>query len=370
MKDMKMIGGMYATEKFITFSELIDLFLANIRIFIIFTLVAFSFGILAAIFRSPVYESRALLEVPANQGAADSLLSKIGGLGAGISDNSELQNQQYILTSRSVLEGAVTSQNLQIVATPWFFPVIGRAFSNHATKYDDLSLVHPPVLWLSRYNWGGGNINIAQFDIPEALIDKNFTLKYLGNQEYELDYQHKTFLKGRVGVLSQGQLDNQPIKCMVSSLFANPGAFFTVKKENLLGALGQLKSQTSVAVPAMGSTLLSVSVKGGARDALQARLTALINSASQTSVRTRIEKAKNVLSFLQSELPVIKNRINQLNDSMQQTMPIGTQFDAMSQEKSIQSSLYSGVLMDIEQYQLEKASSLGNLSVLTPPTPI
>lgn len=358
-------------ERVITLQEIIDLVAQHWQTILKFMGAFLGLAILVIFFRPSVFESSALLKINSKSNN-DSLLSRIAGGGTMdyFSAKGEMASEQYILTSRTVLKNAVQFAHLDIAATPLYFPLIGHAYANHHTNYKDLSVVHPPLLGLARYNWGGGNIIVSQFTVPDNLKGHPFQIIYRGNNQFSLEDNGKILFQGVVGQPETVMFNGQPLTMMISSILANPYARFTVMQLPMDAAIGTLSSQIKAATVPMTNNLLEIKASGLLNQNLQNRLSAVIDSAMQLSIDMRVQKAKKVLAFLQQQIPVVKDRLDQLNQSMNNTLPMGAQFSNMSREKSIQNLMYTNMLMDIEQYELQKASSLGEIGVITAPTSI
>lgn len=356
----------------ISLHDLFETLLRNVKLLGVFVGVFFVFGVLHAYFRAPVFQSKALVQIQQSGAGSSMLLSKLSAMSGGMDQmggGSQLTTQQYILGSDGIMAAAIKQHHLDIIVTPWRFPIIGNAIANH---YDQNNVATPKkaVMGLSRYSWGGDHVIIDQFSIPTQLTGATFTLINLGNNQYELRDRHSLILKGTVGQLATTTINGNTISLMISELNANPNTHFFIEKLSKLDAIAWLKSKIQINPAGMQTNLLTLTATGLPREHLQTILSAVIDSAMTMSVYLRAEKAQKVLSFIDDQLPKIKAHLDQINTQMNNTLPIGSAFANLAREKNIQNIVYTNMLVDVEQYAFEKASSLGDITIIAKPTSI
>ncbi|MCX7124239.1 MAG: polysaccharide biosynthesis tyrosine autokinase [Gammaproteobacteria bacterium] len=358
----------------ITLRDLLETLFRNVRFLMITVAVFFAFAVIYVYCKTPVFQSRALLKISKSDGGSSGLLSQVtsgSGMGSFFSQNKELGTEQYILGSAGVLAKAVSNYHLDVVVTPWHFPILGSALANH---YDhnlaNLGLPAKPKMGLSRYSWGGDSVHVDQFVVPSSWEGKAFTLIYLGNNQYQLLSKSQIILTGTIGQLSTVTNGSDTVSLLISQVVANLNTHFTIEKLPMLSAIARLKSKIQINPAGMQTDLLSLVVKGQPREDLQVILNSVINNVIDLSIRTRAEKAEKVLAFINAQLPKIHNQLNVMNIKLSNMLPIGSEFANLEREKSIQSLVYSNMLIDVEQYDLQKASSLGDITVITSPTPL
>ena len=99
----------------------------------------------------PVYESDVLLQIEQRRQGGGQALSDLPTLLAGPQSQADIEIE--VLQSRMLLGSVVDALNLDISASPVYFPVIGRAWARH---HGAPAVASAP--WgLSRFAWGGSH---------------------------------------------------------------------------------------------------------------------------------------------------------------------------------------------------------------------
>src|SRR3990167_7928818 len=404
------------TPQVISLRDLFETLLLNLRVLGIFILGFFIIGTLYAYFRTPVFQTRALLQI--SKSSASGLLSQLSSMHAlsslGSTDKvvaaqlyirtpvfqtrallqiskssasgllSQLSSmhalsslgstdkvvaaQLYILHSRGVLENAITINHLDIHVKPWYFPIIGTALSHYYDQHPKYLTLAPvkPRLNLSRYSWGGDSVTVDQFTVPVLLTDKNFTLIYGGNNQFQLLSGDKIILTGQVGQLAAAG----DFSLLISKISANPNTHFDIKRLSMTKAIKYLRSKIAVTLAGSNTNLLRLRMIGQPHEHLQTVLNAVINNVVDLNIRARALKAQKTLAFVNNQLPLVQAHLARLNAKLSGMLPMGPRFNNLLQQRNLQNMIYNNLLLDAEQYDLKQASSLGNVTVLTPPTPI
>ena len=350
----------------ISVRDLIEVLFRNLKIISICTGIFLIVGIIYARYQAPIFQSQALLKISESSGGA-LLLSKLGGSNAsGSSDHVAMQ--QYILESRGLLEKAITKYHLDIVATPWRFPFIGQRFANLYNKTSISRVPSKPWMGLSRYGWGGDRIVVSEFDLPAFLKGNGFTVINRDNNQYELNYGRKTILSGQVGQLETVIYNGSPISILISELSANPNTHFSLVKLHMLRAIVRFKSMVNIDVPA--SHLLKLTAIGSSQEHLPTMLAAIIDTAMDVGVQLRAQQAEKILSFVNKKLPAIQKNLDEVNNQVNSTLPMGNAYEHLSDQRNVQTMAYNNMLVDVEQFAMEKASLLSDITVVTPPSRI
>ncbi len=142
------------------------------RWLIVGALVVAALGLVAYLaMATPVYESDVLLQIEQRrQGGAQAFADLPTALAG---PQSQADTEIEVLQSRKLLGSVVDALNLDVSATPVYFPVIGRAW---ARRHGGATPAAAP--WgLSRYAWGGESIHVSRFDVPPELEDSTVVLR-------------------------------------------------------------------------------------------------------------------------------------------------------------------------------------------------
>lgn len=276
---------------------------------IVSILIFFALSSIFAILKPPVYQSNVLLEVQDDQNDLGKLSTTLLPLS---SDDATATNKQIaLIKSRFIIEPVIKNLALDIRIQPHYFPIIGAWYARHHSQ----SLASP--LFGTKYNWGGENLKISQLDVPASEENKKLTLVANGNNSYYvLDENHKKILQGVVGITAANYNPNNPLSIKVDSLQAQKGAQFYVTKIPLEDVINQLSSQLII-------TELGANAETGDKTGvLQISLTdtnpvtavnilrAIAATIVQSNMAYKSLEAEKTLEFLNQQLPIIKQSLN------------------------------------------------------------
>ncbi len=264
-------------------------------------------GIAYALIAQPVYQTDATLQL-AEKSEGISSLSGYQTLSLG--QASSVTEEIGIIQSRTILGKVVKALNLDIVATPKYFPIIGRAIARRADLSQGLA---PPMFDKNQYAWGGERIEVATLEVPSRYIGNavTFTLVAAEDNAYSLfDSQQNLLLKGTIGKLEEITLPNgEKLKINVNYLYARPGTHFTLRKISLIEAIDSLKH--SITVYETGSSkvseikrsgLIQISMTGSNPEAI----TNIVNMVAETYIeqgaKQKSQIARKTLELLEEQL--------------------------------------------------------------------
>lgn len=262
----------------------------------------------------PTYKADSLLRVDKNKGF---LSDPLRGEPRDPDDNSNprAQREGEILRSRSVLSKTVDDLNLAVEAAPHYFPFVGEAI---ARRHDVTQGPASPWLGLDQYAWGGESIELAKLAVPDDYLGESLTLIALGEGRYRiLGPEQEVLGEGRVGVAKDmPAAGGRSLSLLVSGLRARPGTYFDIKRNAQLSTIEGLDKALTVEETAKDTDIITVALKG--RDPGLA--TRIVNDIVTTYVRKTITwesaEAKQKLSFLEQQLPVIKARLERAEEGL------------------------------------------------------
>lgn len=285
---------------------------------VLFTAVFAVIGVAVAIFSTPIYKATALVQVEESSPSVPGLDDMAGMF----ESSSEAVTEIELLKSRSVIGEAVDSLNLNIVAEPNLFPVIGGKFFRGfvAEKPNDLA---EPLFGASSYAWGGESINIFRFDVPNALEGEEFELIAELNNKYQLlNPEGETILTGTVGQDEVKGFYNITVR----TLNARPGTSFTLVKNNRYRTVVELQQEISASEKGKDSGIITLAYE----HKLAHHAEKVLDKVSQIYVRRNVERnsaeAKKSLDFLEVQLPEVKKQLEgseqRFNDYQKQRQSI------------------------------------------------
>ncbi|GAA5075177.1 polysaccharide biosynthesis tyrosine autokinase [Lysobacter panacisoli] len=299
---------------------------------------------------TPKYEANAVVQVEARPPTVPGLSNHENTPAPPIVD-APAATETQLLTSRRVLGEAIERLDLDTVARPVRMPVIGDMVARAQQRLDAGDLA-PPFLGLASYGWGGEQIGIGRFDLPEQLTGINLQLVAGERGRYQLlDPEGNTLLEGRVGQVAS---NGRGITLEVERLVANPGTRFDVKRLNSMAIMSELKNDITVTEQGRNSGIIALTYANA--DPLRAKQ--VLDQLTQAYVRQNVARnsaeAAKRLQFVTEQLPKVRRELadaqQRLNEfqSRTQTMDVGMQNKALlDQSVALETS--------IQQLQVQRA---------------
>ncbi len=275
-------------EDEIDLGDLLGVLIENKWLIIGITLAAFALGTAYAFLATPIYQADGLLQVEEKSSGLGDL--DINTLFEGdASVNAEIE----ILRSRSVLGTVVDNLNLDIRAEPDFLPIIGAALS----RIGDTS--ERP------------EIQIDTLDVPETLIGQPLQLVALSAASYELfDTDGNSLLRGIVGeTINVTRQDGESTTLFVAKLQADKGQAFSLQRQSRLKSIQALKSHLKISEKGKNSGILAITLEGADLNMVSRQVNEIADIYVQKNVERKSAEAEKTLSFLEEQLPVVKQNM-------------------------------------------------------------
>ena len=292
------------SDDIISLSEIIGIILKG-KWWIAGSTVLFALGALFYLWVAvPIFSANALVQVESDK-------SPLGGL-VDISDSfsgeSPSETEIEVIRSRFVLGKVVENEKLNIVAEPDYFPVIGQAVARrYRPEPESNERFNSPMLWANRFAWGGENIQVSTFNVPEGMKGQPFTLVAGADDQYQLMHNDQTVLHGRVGKLSSASSGSmEELELFVTQLEARPGTHFSLRKLPLISAVQNLHNRLSVSERGRNTGVLSLNITGPDQEENRRNLDAIIQRYLRQNVERVSAEAQNSLEFLETQLPEVK----------------------------------------------------------------
>ena len=264
------------------------------------TLAALAYALAAR----PVYEANMLLHVEEDSpNASKNILNDVSSL---FETKKAAIAEMELLHSRLVVARAVDSLRLYIDARPRYFPLGGEWIATRRGS----RLSEPGLFGRGGYVWGGEKIEVASFDVPDAMYNQEFTVTALGGGRYRLsDPKRGAVLEGETGRAAHASGADGPIDLLVTRLRANAGARFVLRRTTRLAALEQVQRSLQTAEQGKQSGVIEVKLHGPDPYQVYATLTEIGSEYMRQNLARRTEQAQKTLAFLDRQLPVLRQQL-------------------------------------------------------------
>lgn len=262
------------------------------------TLAAVVLGLAYIFVAKPVYRADGLLQIEEKHaGGALKALEPLMG------DDTTVAAEMEILTSRMVLGRVVEKLKLDIVVAPKTFPLFGSAVARRHTDAEPAGA----FLGLSRFAWGGEQIQVDSLDVPRDYLDEALLLVAGDNGAYTIiNDDDQTVLEGIVGT----RATEKGFSAFVVQIKARPGTRFLLTKRSMETSIDDLRKQYSVKERGKKSGVLELSLTGSNSGQIGAVLDEIQNTYVRQNVERRSAEAEKTLKFLDAQLPALKSQVD------------------------------------------------------------
>ncbi|MGX2975277.1 polysaccharide biosynthesis tyrosine autokinase [Ursidibacter arcticus] len=253
---------------------------------ILFTLFTTLIGIGYVILATPIYTANASIQVETK--SSGGVLKDFAGI---FEEKSSASTEIAILKSRMVISNTVEQLNLTTQITPKFMPFIGKG--------------------IARLQGYEPNLSVATF-IPNTQGVENLILEAGEAGSFSVYIADEKLFDGEVG--RKYQTDELVFE--VSVLDAKQGQRFLIKKVSELEAITALQKQISVSENGKQTGIIDISINGENKTQIKQIVKSISeNYLLQNIVRNSAEASKS-LDFLSKQLPEIKQRLSDSENSL------------------------------------------------------
>ncbi|MCA8271118.1 AAA family ATPase [Burkholderia sp. AU30280] len=304
-------SGSIARDGFrFTLVELLENVLDYRRVFVAVFLGCLLLALMYAVAATPMYSVDTLIQIQENKHSALGSLSEISN--ALDIENSAVVGEIDIARSRSVVTQAMDATVAQVdVSVRNRIPLVGGLLGSILSK-DQNGLVEP--LFNSPFwAWGGERIEFKQFDVPDAQIGKKLEFDYLEGNRFSLkDSSGQEVLKGVVGQPSMGN----GYRVEVSRIVARAGTEFRVQRVPTPVRLEAILKKLNGAETKRQSGIMQLSFEDSDPVFAARLLNAIAVAYLDAKAKRRSEDSEHSLAFLDTQLPVVKARLEQAEHAL------------------------------------------------------
>ena len=292
----------------IDLGELLGILIDSKWIIILFALVFFCLGMTKAFLDNPVYKAEALLQV----NETSKTLAGLDPLADYFENKIPVLAEIELIKSKMILGKAVENLDLDIIAKPKYFPVIGEAI---ARRFQQKDLVSKPLFDQHNYAWGGEAVQIETLIVPTDWENKELILE-AGNQgHFKLYKDDELILQGTVGKLATKRLaeDQTSINIFVSLLKSRPSTQFTIIRQTRNDAINQLRSDLTISEKGKNTGMLELTLEARSPESAVTVLNEIANIYVQQNVEHKSAESQKTLAFLEKHLPLLKEQLEAAN---------------------------------------------------------
>lgn len=328
----------------IDFASYLDLLFDNRWLITTIALLVTLIGSAYAFMATPIYESNILVQV---EDSASSSKNILGDLSSVFDLKTAATAEMEILRSRFVITRAVKNQQLDIVAEPKYFPLIGRGIArrNH-------SISQPGLFGWGGYVWGAEQIDVSVFNVPASLEGTPLMLTATGNDSFRLHLPNgEAEVNGRVGQTVSLHTAQGTGELRVERLLGRPGATFKLLRKPLLETVENLQTSLIIAEKGKQSGIIGVSMEGDDPHKTATTLNEIGSEYIRQNVDRKSEEAEKSLSFLDKQLPVMRANVEEAEAKYNSLRNSRGTIDLNEEAKSIlqQSVLSQSRLVELKQ---------------------
>ena len=261
------------------------------------------------------YKADALLRIDKNKALLAAPLRSEANGAPTEAESPRAQREVEILRSRSVLGKVVEDLNLMVEYSPYYFPIIGETLARRHDVHDGIA----GAWWgFGRWAWGGEKLKIATFTVPDRYLDKEFTLIALEEGRFRLlGPKDEALVEGQIGEIVTADMGEQePVVIKIAELAAHPGTHFELTRKTSLAAIETLQKAFFVKEVSKDTDILSVELKGRDPEQLAKSVNDIATIYVNATVNWESAEASQKLGFLESQLPVVKERLEKAEQGL------------------------------------------------------
>lgn len=279
--------------------------------------VVLGLGLSYAILTPPVYEADALIQVEDQRGGASFAGLAALSDGLGLQQNA-VSDELEILRSREVLLKAIEATNAATnVQVANRFPIIGDWLARrHEASSDELA---EPLVGFGRYAWGGEVLELGELNLPRRALGSPLFLE-VTEQGFELQNEDGKVLVAddKIGQRIPFTIGGEPAYIAVKHLKANPGARFLLQKKSPITTYAELRAGLNVSQAGKQGQVILIKYQSTDKQFAMDFVNAVASTYLEQNVQRRSAEARQSLAFLDEQLPMLKQQVEQKEEELSQ----------------------------------------------------
>jgi tyrosine-protein kinase Etk/Wzc len=277
------------------------------------TLMVTAIAVLYALVAKPVYEANLMIHVEEESpNASKNILSEASSL---FETKKAAIAEMELLRSRMVVSRAVDNLQLYIDVQPKLFPIAGYWIANQARG----ELSEPGIFGWGGYVWGGERMEVAVFNVPAALQNREFTVSALAGQRYRFGGGGGApAFDAAVGQRYLVPCADGTMELKVDKMLARPGAKFQLRRMSRLSTIERIQASMVITEQGKMSGVIEVKLQGDGSKRINQLLSEIGREYMRQNLARKTEEAEKSLAFLNQQLPILKRQLEQSEDKYNQ----------------------------------------------------
>ena len=302
-------------EQGVSIRDTIDLLLEGRKVILSVLLSVLLVTAVYLVLAPRTYKADALLRIDRNKALLAATLRSEANQSPTEAESPRAQREVEILRSRSVLGKVVEDLNLMAEYSPNYFPIIGETLARRHDVHDGVAT---PWWGFGRWAWGGEKLKLATFNVPDRYLDKEFTMIALEEGRFILlGPKDEALVEGRIGETVTADMgEATPVVIKLAELSAHPGTHFELSRKTSLAAIETLQKAFSVKEVSKDTDILSVELKGRDPEQLAKSVNDIATIYVNATVNWESAEASQKLGFLESQLPIVKDRLEKAEQGL------------------------------------------------------
>lgn len=283
--------------------DYISFFLSNIWLITIISGIMVACGLFYILITPNIYRAESVIQIEQDTKGIkpNDDLAELMGISAPRSSDTEIE----VIKSRTVIGSVVDKLNLTIYAQPYSVPVITEIFKNH--RDNSIGTIADFVV-PKKVSRGTEQIDVYRFDVDRSYLGIPFTVRYSGNDRYELLLGDSVLGVGDVGKLLE--LEQGAIRLYVARIDASEGSAFVLVKGERIKTIDQLRKDLVVVEKGQNTGVLLLAYEGKNSALIKSVIQEVGEAYLRQNVERKSEESESMLGFIDHQLPLLKAKLD------------------------------------------------------------
>lgn len=271
------------------------------KVIVFFAVLGLIIGVLYSRYVTPVFESKALIEIEQKKQQGLSALGNINIPSLVSSDASSIQKEVELINSRMILAPVVDLLHLDIRLNDPAINITDKIKNN--SIYSQINIPEGVALKTT-----DGQVQVSKFNVPQGYLNQPFSLVRSNKSNgFVLSNGFDDF-KGQLGQTHRFTTLEGIIEITVNDLPINEHAI-NITKQQIFTATNALSNALEVKERGNQTGIMELSLTGANQQQVTLILKNIIQSYVSNKESKESEKNTNTLTFMEKQLPDLKQKL-------------------------------------------------------------